>query len=204
MVMRKKTRKKDKLLQRQNQVFRQTGDTYAYNTYQNAVELEYLDIPEQAAAAAAQNLAPPVLQGVPAPAQAQVQVQAQPPAQGQHQVPLGHPVHPGPQAAQASAAPPQAALQPTAGTSATMKTGSGNADDRPLRPAAKGSFYSDDGDDDGDDNDVNRRPLPARQQLQRGRVGGDSSKHSESRTGDAGTHANTGARARAREIGRAS
>src|SRR5574343_38382 len=183
MVMKKKTRKKDKLLQRQNQVFRQTGDTYAYNTYKNAVELEYLDIPGQAAAAAAQNLAPPALQGVPAPAQVQVQVQAQPPVQGQHQVPLGHPAHPGPQAAQAGVAPPQAAIQPTTGTSAPAKTRSG---------------YADDGGDDGDDDDVNRRPLPARQQLQRGRVGGDSSKHSESRTGDAETHANTGARARAR------
>jgi len=195
MVMRKKTKtKKDKLLQRQNQVFRQTGDTYSYNTYKNAVEFEYLDIPDQpAAAAAAQNIAPPALQGLPAPAQVQVQA----PAQGQHQVPPGQPAHPGHQAAQAGVAPPPVAQQPAAGTSATAKAGPGNADDRPLRPAAKGSFYSDDSNDDGNDGDDDRRPLPARQQLQRGRVGGDSSIHSRDRTGKTGTHTDTGARARA-------
>ena len=203
MVLRKKSKaKKDKLRQRQSRVFKHTGDTYSYSDYKNAVEFEYLDIPDPAAAAAAiphpiQQLLP---QGLPAQPAAPPQVQAQAAAQPQPQVQAqaaaqpqlqpqdpAPPVHPGPQTSTGNPAPTQAPGGARTKTSTAATTSApqrqGNADDRPIRPANSGQFFS----GPGDDTDVRFPTTTTTQrqqqpQPQRGRHRGDHPVHPNDRS----------------------
>jgi len=154
-------RKQDKVRANQEKSFKQTGDSYHYRTYKDAVLFEYDDTPavdlqqpqQQPAPihlfhqawvqAQAQVQAQPDLpQGVPADAQVpppdqdqdQPQDQGQAEAQGQDPGP-----HPGHQQHQDLPSGPQASS-----SSSDSGRPSTDPDDRPIRPAAQGSFNPDD------------------------------------------------------------